>query len=308
MTALRSAVDDYLTIRRRLGFQLERAGQLLPDFVSYLEQAGAEHITSDLALSWATLPAGAHPAWWRQRLGIVRGFARHLQTIDPQSEVPPEDLLRAHRPRVTPYLYSPAEVAALMGAARALAPPLRAATYETLIGLLAVSGLRLGEALALDRADVDLDGGVLLVRRGKQGKPREVPLHESTTRALAEYGRLRDRRFPEPATQAFFVGRRGLRLSSGSFHDTFRTLVRRAGLEGCGERRLPRPHDLRHSFAVRALLDWYRAGVDVDARLPLLSTYLGHVDPAATYWYLQAAPELLALAGRRLEEVLRELP
>lgn len=307
MTALRAAVDDYLAIRRGLGFQLERAGQLLPDLVSYLEQAGAEHLTSELALAWATLPTGAHPAWWRQRLGIARGFARHLQTIDPRSEVPP-DLLQAHWPRVTPYLYAPAEVAALMEAARRLAPPLRAATCETVIGLLAVSGLRVGEALALDRADVDLEGGILRVRRAKHGNSREVPLHDSTSRALGDYGRLRDRHCPEPMTAAFFVAGRGLRLTSGTFQATFRTLVHRAGLEGRGERCRPRPHDLRHSFAVTTLLDWYRAGVDVDARLPLLSTYLGHVDPAATYWYLQAAPELLALAGRRLEQVLRELP
>lgn len=307
MTAMRAAVDDYLEIRRRLGFQLERAGELLPDFASYLEQAGAEHLTSELALAWATLPAGVHPAWWRQRLGIVRGFARHLQTIDPQSEVP-LDLLRAHWSRVTPYLYAPAEVVALMEAARGLMPPLRAATSETLVGLLAVSGLRLGEALALDRADVDLDGGVLLVRRAKHGNLREVPLHESTCRALGDYGRLRDRHWPEPATAAFFVSGRGLRLPMGAFHAAFRTLVRDAGLEGRGGRCRPRPHDLRHSFAVTTLLDWYRAGADVDARLPLLSTYLGHVDPASTYWYLQAAPELLALAGQRLDQVLRELP
>jgi len=307
VTALRAAVDDYLAIRRRLGFELVRAGRLLPDLVGYLEQEGAEHLTTELALAWATLPADAHPAWWRQRLGIVRGFARHLQSVDPQSEVPP-DVLRAHWPRVTPYLYAPAEIVALMDGARGLAPPLRAATCETVIGLMAVSGLRLGETVALDRADVDLVAGILHVRRAKNGTPREVPLDDSTIRALGDYGRLRDRHRPEPATRAFFVSGRGRRATCGTFQATFRTLVRMAGLEGRGERCRPRPHDLRHTFAVTTLLDWYRAGIDVDARLPLLSTYLGHVHPGATYWYLQATPELLALAGQRLEDVLRGLP
>ncbi len=245
MTVLRAAVDDYLGIRRRLGFQLERAGELLPDLVRYLEEAGAEHLTSELALAWAILPAGAHPAWWRQRLGIARGFARHLQAIDPRNEVPP-DLLLAHWSRVTPYLYAPVEVAALMEVARGLTPPLHAATSETLVGLMAVSGVRLGEALGLDRADVDLEVGVLQIRRAKHGNPREVPLHESTTQALRDYGRLRDRHWPEPATAAFFVSRRGSRLTMGAFHATFRTLVRGTGLEGRGERCRPRPHDLRH--------------------------------------------------------------
>ncbi|MCA1700511.1 MAG: hypothetical protein LC790_17065, partial [Actinobacteria bacterium] len=159
MSPVRSALKDYLRIRRRLGFELEHDGRLLESFVDFLEQAGAGRITTELALMWARLPVEAHPHRWRQRLGIVRGFARHLATIDPASEVPSEDLLPAHRPRVSPYLYSPAEIAALMGAARALSPPLRAATYQTAIGLLATSGVRIGEALGLGRADVDLRGG-----------------------------------------------------------------------------------------------------------------------------------------------------
>ncbi len=308
MTGLRTAVADYLAIRRRLGYGLQRAGRLLADFVGYLEDAGASQVTTELALAWATAPKDVHPAWWRQRLGIVRGFACYLQTLDPSTQVPPADLLRAHRPRVTPYLYSDADVDALMAAARVLTPPLRAATHETLVGLLAVTGLRVGEALGLDRADVDLTGGVLLVRRAKLAKPRELPLHDSTLEALRRYGRLRDQRWPKPATPSLFVSPRGLRLCSSTFHDTFRTLVRHAVLEGRGQRCRPRPHDLRHSFAVRTLLGWYRDKADVDARLPLLSTWLGHVDPAATYWYLEAAPELLALASQRLDDVLGDLP
>jgi integrase/recombinase XerD len=301
MSDLRQAVTEYLQIRRAVGYKLERDGQLLPDFVEFLHRAGAERVTNELALAWAMQSATAHPAWWRQRLSIVRGFARYLQTIDPTSEVPAAELLRAHRRRMTPYLYSQPDIAALLDAAGELRPPLRAATYGTIIGLMSVSGLRIGEALTLDRSDVDLDGGVLLVH-GKGGHEREVVLHETTTAALAEYDRLRDRHYPRPATPAFFAPRDS-RLTSGTFHDTFRGLVRQAGLEGRGERCRPRPHDLRHSMAVRTLLGFYRAGEDVDAKLPLLSTYLGHRDPASSYWYLQAAPELLALAAERLERL-----
>jgi integrase/recombinase XerD len=211
------------------------------DFVEFLARAGAERITNELALAWARKPAGAHPAWWRSRLSIVRGFARYLQTLDPASEVPPAELLGAHRPRIAPYLYSQADIAALLTAADGLGPPLRAATYRTMIALLSVSGIRIGEALALDRGDVDLHGGVLLVR-GKGGHQREVPLHETTTAALAQYARLRERHHPSPATPAFFSAR-GVRLTNGTFHDTFRTLVRRAGLQGRSQRPYPRPHD-----------------------------------------------------------------
>lgn len=306
MTDLRQALQDYLRIRRQLGFQLEASGRLLADYVGFMERAGAPRVTSELALRWAKLPAGAQPHWWRRRLGMVRGFARYLQTIDPQTEVPSKDLLPANRPRVAPYIYSQAEIAALMGAAQALRPPLRAAGCETLIGLMAASGMRIGEALALDRAHVDLRAGALHVRAARSSKQREVVLHESTTEALSGYGRLRDRHWPRPKTAAFFVSTQGRRLTHSSFSDTFRELIRQTGLEGCGERARPRPHDLRHSFAVRTLLGWYRAGADVDARMPLLSTYLGHVQPASTYWYLQAVPELLALAGERLDGVLGE--
>ena len=309
MTTLRQALQDYLLVRRRLGFELKDDGLLLERFVCFLEQAGAVRITTELALVWAREPVGAHPSRWRERLGTVRGFARYLATLDPESEVPSKDLLPAQRPRVTPYLYTPAEIAALMRAARALPSPLRAATYETLIGLLACSGLRPGEALALDRRDVDLlIEGTLHVRAGKQRKQREVPLHQSAVRALSEYGRLRDRYLPQPATPAFFVSTRGERLTRRWFNRTYRKLIEQAGLEGRGERCRPRAHDLRHSFAVRTLLNWYRSGEDVDRQLPLLSTYLGHAKPASTYWYLQAAPELFALVGQRLDRLAEVLP
>jgi integrase/recombinase XerD len=245
MTDLRSAVNDYLTVRRQLGFQLREPERLLDDYLSFCEHAGEQHLTTDLAVRWAR-SVKAHPNRWQRRLGVVRGFARYLSTIDPRTEVPSEDLLRAALPRVAPYLYSPAEITALMGAARELTPPLRAATFETIIGLLAVSGLRVGEALGLDRADVDLHDGALHVRAGKQAKQREVPLHDTTTRALVDYGRLRDRSVTGLQSPAFFLSPAGARVNKSAFNAAFRTLIGRVGLEGRGQRARPRAHDLRH--------------------------------------------------------------
>lgn len=307
MIDLHSAVADYLSTRRRLGYALRRDGQLLPDFVDHAHRAGATHVTTAIALDWATQPRSAHPQWWRQRLGIIRGFARFLKTIDPETEVPPTDLLPAHRSRVTPYLYSDDDILRLLDAANALQPRVRAATYTALIGLLAVTGLRVGEAIGLDRSDIDEPQALLVVRRAKLDKTREVCLHPTTLAALSAYGRERDAQWPHPAGPAVFVSTRGDRVCRSTVGYTFRQLLDTVGLEGRGERCRPRVHDLRHAFAVRTLLGWYRDGVDVEARLPLLSTYLGHVGPSATYWYLQASPELLAIAGGRLQRVL-EVP
>lgn len=301
MTMLREELGDYLRIRRRLGFEMPQDGHLLEGFVEFLEQAGAERITTELALMWARMPVHAHPHRWRQRLGVARGFARYLATIDPASEVPSTDLLPGHRPRIAPYIYADEEVTALIDAARGLTPPLRAARHVTMIGLLAVTGMRPGEALALDRRDVDLKHGAVHVRAGKQKKQREVPLHATATSALRDYARRRDARYPTPSTPAFFISARGRRMGRQELNQTFKQLIREVGLEGRGARARPRPHDLRHAFAVHTLLGWYQTGEDVDRKMPLLSTYLGHADPASTYWYLEAVPELLALISERLE-------
>jgi integrase/recombinase XerD len=232
---------------------------------------------------------------------VVRAFARHLHVIDPAHEVPPAGLLPVRTHRATPYLYSDADIAALMAAAHQFRSPLRAATFETLVGLLAVAGLRIGEALRLDRDDVDLDDGVLRIRQTRFGKSREVPLHASTTDALVAYARQRDRLCRRPVDPSFFVSTTGTRLLYCNAHIGWLELVRRAGLQPRSAKCRPRPHDLRHSFAVRALLDWYRDGADTGALMPLLSTYLGHVHPANTHWYLSAAPELLSLVAARLD-------
>jgi integrase len=238
---------------------------------------------------------------------MVRGFAKYLQANDPRHEVPPLALLPHRRPRSVPYIYEPAEIAALLTATTTLRSPLMAATYDTLVGLIAVTGLRAGEAIALDEDDVDRRNGVLVVRKTKFGKTREVPLHATTTQALVRYARDRDRLVPRRRTRSFFVSTAKTRLIYNNVHRTFVRLVCAAGL-GDRRPRRPRIHDLRHTFAVRTVLGWYRAGTDVEAVLPMLSTYLGHIGPEATYWYLTAVPELLEAATIRLERSWKALP
>jgi len=304
MNALEQSLADYLAVRRALGYKLERAGKLLGQFVAFLDEAGSPTITTELALRWATLPAGGEGRWWAYRLSAVRAFAAHLHTIAPACEVPPADLLASRSRRATPYLYSDQEVAALIAAAAMLRTRHRTATCRTLIGLLAVTGMRVGEAIRLDKGDIDFKHGLLVVRDSKFGKSRELPLHASTVDALRRYLRRRDRPRPDQSTPAVFVSAAGTRLLYCNVQNTFGRLVRHAGLEPRSASCRPRLHDLRHTFAVATVLDAYGCGADVQARLPLLSTYLGHVNPGATYWYLQAAPELLGLAGQRLERHL----
>lgn len=301
MSGLSDGLADYLQLRRGLGFALGRPASLLASFVAFAEAEGAGYVTTQLAVEWAVQPAGADRSWHAARLSAVRMFAGYLQALDPRTEVPPAGVLPGRSRRAEPYLYSPAQIAALMGAAAAIRSPLKAATYQTLIGLLAVTGMRVGEAIGLDRCDVDLDAGVITVRQGKFGKFRQLPLHPSAVTALAGYARLRDRHCPRPASPAFFVSLTGTRLIYKNVHYRYHQLTRAAGLEPRSARCRPRIHDLRHSFAVATLICWYRDGGDATARLPVLSAYLGHIDPGDTYWYLEAAPELLTLAAARLQ-------
>jgi integrase len=298
---LRDQLADYLALRRALGYRLARPEKLLGQFLNYLEQIGADTVTIEAALGWARLPANGASNWWAYRLSAVRGFAAYLHAIDPAHEVPAPDLLPQRPLRASPYLYSDTDIAALIAATSTLSTPLRRATFATLIGLLAVTGIRVGEAIALDRGDVDLASGWLTVRHGKFGKARELALHPSTVEALRRYQRLRRRYAPATGTPAFFVSTAGTRLIYCNVHHAFHRLVRAAGLTPRSASCRPRIHDLRHSFAVRAMLDAYAAGEDGQVRLTLLSTWLGHVHPGSTYWYLSASPELMALAGQRLE-------
>ncbi|MGB3187063.1 MAG: tyrosine-type recombinase/integrase [Ornithinimicrobium sp.] len=298
---LRQRVEDYLALRRALGYKLEAHGPLLLDFVEDLEQAGTSTITIEAALAWAMKPQRVAPYRWKQRLTVIRGFARYLSALDADTQVPPSDLLAYRRQRPTPYLFSDEEITGLIAAAGELAHPLRAATHRTLFGLLAATGMRGGEALLLDRDDVDLRGGTLDITKTKFNKSRRLPLHTSTVSALAGYARVRDRWVPVPAQPSFFVSTTGGRLAARRVRAVFAELVDQLGLEPRAGSGRPRIHSLRHGFAVTTLLEWYRSGADVAARMPLLSAYLGHTSPTSTYWYLQAVPELLVLAAGRLE-------
>lgn len=299
MSTLSAHVEDYLRLRRALGYKLERAGHLLPKLVAFLEAAGSPTLTSELAISWARLPAQASPNHWAARLTIARGFARYLQTIEPATELPPAGVFPARRHRPAPYLWSPQDIAHLLEGARTLRPQLRAATHETLFGLLAVSGMRLGEAIGLDQDDVAFEAGIITIRHAKFDRPRLVPLHATTTAALRTYATERDRLYPSGDSMAFFVSSAGTRLTRSGVAKTMRRITTTMGLRT--DTVHPTAHQLRHSFAVRTLIDWYRAGERVDEHITTLSIYLGHVAPADTYWYLSVSPELMGLAADRLD-------
>lgn len=301
MTALRNALADYLHLRRSLGYELRRSEKLLKQFIAFLEAAGAERVTVAHALAWACRPPGRDSDWHSQRLGVVRGFATYLQSVEIDTEVPPRDLLPWQGRRASPYLYTEPQIAALLEAAKTLNSPLRVATYQVLIGLLAVTGMRVGEVINLDRDDYDAGHGVLLIRHAKFHKTRELPLHTTTGAALNRYLDRRDRQRLGIRTPALLISPAGTRLLYCNVQWTFQRLVRHAGLVPPTRSCRPRIHDLRHCFAVRTLIDAYRDGADVRQRLTALSTYLGHVDPARTYWYLSASPELLGRAAERLE-------
>jgi integrase/recombinase XerD len=306
-------VDEYVSLRRSLGFKSRDEARWLHDFARYLERRGITHVTTAEAVGWATRPASAQPAHWAVRLRVVRRFALHLSSFDERTEVPPVGLLPFYPRRRPPYLYTDDQVRKLLVAARQLRAAnglrengIRSKTLVTLIGLLAVTGLRSSEAIALDDKDLDLQEGVITVREGKYRRCRLVPVQPSAVRALRDYVQARDRVFRRRPTEAFFVGWSGDRLHLDTVQYTFRQIRRRAGVKADPGHRQPRLHDFRHRLAVRALIHWYRCGADVEHHLPTLSTYLGHVHIADTYWYLTAVPELLRLASDRLEQQRRK--
>ncbi len=307
MTGRRQAAIDYLAVRRALGFKLRGHDRLLVDFLDYLEDSDAATVTCAAALAWATGSPDASPTRWAHRLSVVRGFARHLQCSDPTVEVPPPDLLSRPRHRPAAHLYSEADITRLLEAAGALRPALRGATYQPLLGLLSVTGMRIGEAISLDRENVDLRAGVLDIPLTKFRKHRRLPLHESARAALRDYAQVRDELCPHPRAPSFFVSTRGTRLLDATVRHVFRKLLIEIGLEPRPDGTGPKLHGLRHTFAVATVRDWHREGADPTGKLSLLSAYLGHADPAYTYWYLQACPELLGLAAERLER-WQELP
>ncbi len=303
MSSLREAAEAYLQMRRALGFKLYAPGLLLDEFVRFADQEGASFVTEAIALRWATLPKRCNPAHWARRLGIVRQFARYRSAEDPRTEIPTKNQLPFRYRRKTPYIYSEEEIAQLLNAAKHLpsATGLRALTYSTLFGLLAVTGMRVSEAIHLDRDDVDLQKGVLTIRQTKSGRPRWIPVHASTRRALQFYEARRNRIRPASSVSRFFLSEHGGCLTLNSVEWTFRRLSRQIGLRGPDDSHGPRIHDLRHTFAVSTIQGWYRANVDVERHLPQLTTYLGHGHVNDTYWYLTGTLELLQWAVKHID-------
>jgi integrase/recombinase XerD len=314
MNALRQAVQDYLDLRRSLGFKLREESTALPNFVAFMEQHRASYITQSLALAWARQPANVQPDRWAQRMSWLRGFARYRSATDPRTEIPAPGLLPFRPKRARPYLYSADEIRSLLQAALQMPyhyerGALLPWTYHCLFGLLSVTGMRLGEARNLELQDVDLTEAILTIRGAKLGKTRLIPLHASTCNVLADYITRREHHWAgRPVSSCLFVSSWGNRMDPSEIHRTFYALSRQIGLRGASDSRGPRLHDMRHVFATNTLVRWYKSGDDPERRLPILSAYLGHAHVADTQWYLSGSPELMREAMRRLEQLWEDRP
>ena len=309
MMTLTERLDAYIVMRRSLGYDLSFTARVLRVFTAFADREGADHITVELFLRWKANFGKADNNTWSYRLGMVRLFAGWLQGQDARTEVPPAGLIAGKLRRSRPYIYSEAEVAAIVVHASKLPSRygMRSWSCSTLFGLIAVTGLRINEAIALDDDDVDLDEGVITVRRGKNGTARYVPLAPSTVTRLRAYRAERTRLLgstPGP----FFLMESGGRPTDCCARYNFALVSQALGIREpqrfCRHGRGPRIHDLRHTFAVRTIIGWYRKGLDPDREMIKLSTYLGHVKPELTYWYIEAVPELLQLASKRAERTL----
>jgi integrase len=305
MSELQTSLQEYLTIRRQLGFKLRDEGNMLPKFVLFLQKEGASFITRDLALRWAMQPEDVLPPWWAKRLSMVRQFAQYRNAADPRTEVPPQGLLPYSYNRKAPHIYTDEEIKQFIETAKELssANGLRPHTYSTLFGLLAVTGMRMNEATSLRCNDVDLTQGILTIVETKFRKSRLLPLHPSTQRTLQQYECRRNQICLNRRDPNFFLSDCGARLDNSTVRYTFINISRQIGIRGPLDNRGPRLHDFRHSFAVKTLLNWYRNGVDAERELPKLATYLGHTHVSYTYWYLSSIPELMRLALKRMENL-----
>ncbi len=312
MISLSQRLDQYLALRRSFGFDLAFAERVLRKFTAFADARGDCHITTDLFLAWKAAYGSASNATWANRLGMVRGFSRWLAERDGLTHVPPAGLIPARRyARKAPYIYTRKEIGSLVAAAATLPSVygLRSAVWQTVFGLVAVTGLRINEALNLDRKYVDLDHGFLQIEKSKNGTGRLIPIHESTTERLTSYAAVRDR-ILGPTEGRFFLKEDGTPAGDCGARYNFAEISRVVGLRGpqlyhrhgTG----PRIHDLRHTFAVRTILGWFREGHEIDREMYKLSAYLGHVQPEHTYWYIEAVPELMQLAADRAERRYRE--
>lgn len=300
MSALAEIAAEYLRLRRLLGHNLDEHHRLLPRFVAYLDSIEATTITVQAAVAWSTDGVDPTTTNGARRMMVARGFARHMAGLDEHTEIPPVGLIPMRQRWRPPFLFNATDIGVLMNAAGHRRWPLPSVTYPTLIGLLAATGMRIGEALRLEPDDINHTDAVIMIRQSKFGKSRLVPVRPETITALDDYIINRDRLLRvERTTTRVFVSSRGGPLIYPVVQEVFRDLCDGNGI-GAGAARPPRIHDLRHTFAVTVLTGWYRDGETIEARLPALSTYLGHRDPRSTYWYLSAAPELLAYAAAKL--------
>jgi integrase/recombinase XerD len=306
---LNKELDQYLEIRRSLGYKLATEGRILRRFVEFARQSRASHITSELFLRWQKKFGHARQDTWGHRLSAIRVFARWLHGLDARHEVPPAALIPYRLRRARPYIYSEVEIQQIIQAAAKL-PSIygfRGLTFSTFFGLVAVTGMRISEAIMLDVGDVDLVAGVVTIRHGKLGKARYNPIADSTKAKLSGYVKER-RRLLSGQQDAFFVSEHGTRLTDCCVRYNFALVCQHIGLRPAQHfhrlGRGPRIHDLRHTFAVHTLLNWYRTGKDAAREMIKLTTYLGHCNPAHTYWYIEANPELLQLASRRAVKAL----
>jgi integrase/recombinase XerD len=307
MKSLATSLDDYLTIRRSMGYKLYETERLLIQFINFLDDKNERHITTALALEWAMLAKNTSRAHCSRRLSVIRLFAQYYQGDDQQTQIPPYHLLSQKPCRSHPYIYSDNEIRELLIASQSLSSHgLREHTYFTFFGLMVVTGCRISELLSLNQDDFSKDNGWIIIRNSKFNKSRLLPLHQSTINQLNKYIKIRDKLHPSPQTNAFFLSDKGIRITKWSTRYAFIQLSKQIGLRSASDSHGPRIHDLRHSFTVKSVLKWYRDGADIDQKIPLLSTYLGHKKPSDTYWYLTAIPELLTQATMRLEKQLGE--
>jgi site-specific recombinase XerD len=297
----RIILKDYLAMRRKLGFKLKKHEETLRGFLNFFENRKDTYLTTELALKWARKPKNTDPAWWTERLSMLRGFAAYWKTIDPRTEVPSLHILLPQYKRPTPHIYTDQQITQILVATRKL-PSKDSYTYWTLFGLLLATGMRIGEALTLDNKDVDLKQGVITIRDTKLNKSRILPLHKTTSQVLKRYVQQRNKRFPTRRNKSFFAIVDGRRPSHAVVWKMFKQVLLSTGILEPSQKRVPRLHELRHTFAVRALTEFYKNGQDIDSKIHALSTYLGHKDIGCTYWYLTAVPELMGQVLCRLEK------
>ena len=307
LKSLKTSIREYLQLRRSLGHKLEGTERDLKKFADFLADRSVAFITTKLALEWARLPKNSQPANWSRRLAIVRLFAQYHSAVDRRTEVPPRKLL-AHKPRrAMPYIYSDEEIHRLVQACQHLrSRGLRHHTYFTFFGLMATTGCRISELIALNREDFNDKERIVKIHNSKFGKSRLLVLHGSTVRELKKYTATRDQFHRHPKTNSFFVSDSGTRLTRWSVRWAFIRVSKQIGLRKPSDSHGPRIHDIRHTFAVKTILRWYAEGVDVNQKIVLLTTYLGHKKPSDTYWYVTGVPELLCAAASRLESHLGE--